>query len=135
MNTTASVTGLDIAKNVFVAVGREKEIEIKECATSGDMLKALKIERDENNCRKPFTPSEMERMKKLIEDQFKKEAKDRMKEGGKKGAPGKPVERVDQQSHPLDSKTRANEAIAEPLGTSRGTLERAEKAVMHCRSG
>lgn len=86
-------------------------------------MTALKIERDENSCRKAFTPSELVAMRRKIEGHFKDEAKERQ------------GERTDlkETSRPSGLEVKKNkqseDAIAEALGTSRGTLRRATKAV------
>src|SRR5262245_5259645 len=49
----------------------------------GDALLALRAERDENTCRKPFTPSEAVAIGQALEELEKAKAKERQKAGGR----------------------------------------------------
>ena len=67
-----------------------QSIEAKVVKTSAETIDALLMERDENDQRKPFTPSEAIAMKALIEDKYRGEARKREESGRKCGADNTP---------------------------------------------
>jgi N6-adenosine-specific RNA methylase IME4 len=87
-----------------------------------DTLRALKAENDENICRKNFLPSEAVAMGEAIEDVERKEARDRLKEGGRLG--GKGGGKLPQAS---TGKTR--DRVGAAVGLSGKTYERAKEVV------
>jgi N6-adenosine-specific RNA methylase IME4 len=77
-------------------------------------------EHDENNLRKPFTPSEAVAVTRALRDRIEQEAKERQREGGRSKASGKLPEAA-------KGETRAKLAAA--VGKGARTLEKAEAVV------
>jgi hypothetical protein len=93
--------------------------------TGTDALMLLQMERDENTCRKDFTPSEAVALGKAIEDLEKPQAKKRQAEKLKKGnAP--PV--VENCPHG-EGKGKTRDKVAEAVGMSGRTYEKAKRVV------
>ena len=85
-------------------------------------LALLKAERDENTCRKDFTPLEMVAMGKALEALEKPKAKERQQEHGKT-APGK-AKNTPGNFPEVNGRTR--EHVAEAVGVSDRTYEKAK---------
>lgn len=81
--------------------------------TLDDHLTLLRMERDENTCRKPLTPSEKARVASLIEQE---EAERAAKRRGKRGLS-------------KDEKGQTRDKIAKAVGTSGPTLDKIKKVV------
>jgi N6-adenosine-specific RNA methylase IME4/ParB-like chromosome segregation protein Spo0J len=77
-------------------------------------------EHDENNLRKPFTPSEAVAVARALRDRIEQEAKERQREGGRSKASGKLPEAE-------RGETRAK--LAKAVGKGARTLEKAEAVV------
>lgn len=99
-------------------------IEVAICTCNGldDVLRKLKAERDENTCRKAFTPSEGVQIGKLLEVLEKKLAEDRMKAGHNQHT--EPSDKL-----PEPSKGNTRDKVAEALGVSGSTYEKAKAVV------
>jgi len=68
----------------------QKNIDVLVCDALDDITKALQAERDENTCRKNFTPSEMVAMVKKLDEREREAAKERKKAGkGEHGGGGR----------------------------------------------
>jgi len=115
-------------------------IPITVSANSAETLQALKMERDENDQRKPFAPSEAVAMAKMIEDQVKREARDRQREAGgdRKSANSKIASGQLTGSDQPEPKTKSEQnraayesrsVIADAVGFTEATLRRAKTAV------
>jgi ParB-like chromosome segregation protein Spo0J len=100
-------------------------IEARIVDTANDTLDALLMESDENELRKPFTPSEAIAMKKMIEGKFKAEAKARQI-SGLNGVAEKP--RSGEISGTEKGDTRDKIAKAIGIGCS-FTMRQAQKVV------
>lgn len=103
------------------------DVAIYTCNGIDDALKRLKAERDENHCRKPWTPSEWVEIGKRLEVLEKKLAAERMaatqpKPGEKVGSQG-PAKFAD----PLKGESRKK--VADALGVSHATYEKAKAVV------
>jgi hypothetical protein len=95
------------------------------CIVSGsfdDTLAALRAERDENTCRKDFTPSEAVALGKDIEKMEKRAAKERQKRGGRAGGQAS-------GNLPEASKGQTRDKVAEVIGMSGRTYEKAKRVV------
>ena len=64
------------------------EVPVRVVDNLDDALLALRAERDENACRKEFTPSETARLAKTLQDLEKAKAKERQRAGGRAGGKG-----------------------------------------------
>jgi ParB family chromosome partitioning protein len=100
-----------------------------------DALKLLLAERDENLCRKDFSPFEMVEMKKRLDKLAKAEARKRQRAGGKhggktagrgRGKQGAKASGNFPEAYPEQSNGRAREQVAAVLGISDRSLEKAE---------
>ena len=113
-------------------IQNKKSIDVLVCDALDDITKALQAERDENTCRKNFTPSEMVAMVKKLDEREREAAKERKKAGkGEHGGGGrgnkKPSENFTEGlSH---ESPPARDRIAKAVGTSGVTYERAKKVV------
>ena len=87
--------------------------------TASDALKALKAERDENNCRKDFTHSEAVAVASGIEPLERAAAKERMIA----------AHSVENFSRLDDKPVRALDQVAAAVGMSRPTLQKAREVV------
>ncbi len=93
-----------------------------------DALLALRAERDENTCRKEFTPSEAVAIGKAIEELERPKAKERQKEHGKT-APGKPKNTGGNFPPVNEAKGKTRDKVAEAVGMSGRTYEKAKRVV------
>ncbi|MBX7071953.1 MAG: hypothetical protein K1X71_02295 [Pirellulales bacterium] len=86
--------------------------------------KLLLAERDENTIRKDFLPSEAVAIGGALEVYERKKAKERQREGGKKGgeSKGKALEN-------FATPSRATDKVAQAVGMSRPTYEKAKAVV------
>jgi ParB family chromosome partitioning protein len=98
------------------------EIDALTVDYQGDLVKALRAERDENTCRKPFTKSEMVAMAKMIRAYEDKAAAERRK---------KALQNRNNSSVKITEPEngRARDKVAAALGTNWKTLESAETVV------
>ena len=110
------------------------EAQVIEC--SDDLLRQLKIENDENTCRKDFTPSEAVEAAKYIKEALKETAQERKREGGKRGGEKSGETRRGETKHrgnlpyaSQDESARTDDVAAKSVGMSRRTLSKAEKVV------
>lgn len=96
-----------------------------------DILTALRMEREENTCRKDFLPSELAALAALIQGQYKAEAKERQRAGGEKGRANQGSLACDPQttSQTTSGPSRARDQIAEALGVSGATLDRVKRVM------
>lgn len=90
-----------------------------------EALKRLQAERDENNEREPFTPSEAVEMGKRLEALLKPEAEKRQAHGTT--APGKPANASGKLPEALTGDTR--DKVGEAVGLSGRTYEKAKAVV------
>lgn len=97
-----------------------KEIPATIAKTLDDVAKALRAERDENRCRKDFSPAEAVAMARALEPFEKSAATERMKAG-------KPPEKFSEGG-------KANDKIAEAVGMSTPTLTKAKAVVKAAES-
>lgn len=103
-----------------------KDIEATVATSLDSVEQALLAERDENTCRKDFTPSEAVAMAKALEPFEKKAAKERKAENGRisgRGHAGIGREKIT----PPIQKAKAADRVAEAVGMSRPTLDRATR--------
>jgi ParB-like chromosome segregation protein Spo0J len=99
-----------------------------------DALTALKAERDENTCRKPLAPSEAVSLGRAIEQLVAKEARRRQQEGGQKGGKESGKTRRGEKREacgnlPQASQARTRDKVAESVGMSARTYEKAKAVV------
>jgi ParB family chromosome partitioning protein len=87
-----------------------------------DAVAALEAERDENTCRKDFTPSEAAALGKKLEALAQREAKKRQQEGGRAGGKGS-------GKLPEASKGDTRDKVAEAVGMSGRTYEKVKQVV------
>jgi hypothetical protein len=105
-------------------------------------LLRLQAERDENTCRKDFTPEEAVAIKRAIEGKAKEEAKERQRkgaiEGGKQAGRGRPKEKASgkvPEGYSLEDMPLAGasgdtrDVVSTVVGVSSRTLEKAEAVV------
>jgi len=107
------------------------EIPVTVSACSADTLQALKMERDENDNREPFTPSESVAMAKLIEDQVKREAKERQlrtKENREKSCSGE-ISGTKNRTEQNRAESESRRIIADAVGMSDFTLRQAKSVL------
>lgn len=92
---------------------------------------ALEAERDENTCRKDFTPLEAASMAKSLRPRVKKEADVRKQEGQKSGGRGKKKleEKFSSSNGASGERARTQDKIAAAVGVSAPTLTKIEKVV------
>lgn len=86
-----------------------------------DVAKLLRAERDENTCRKDMLPSELASLGEALLAIEAERARERMANGGRVAAPGRPAERSGDVSGPLaDDMTygEARDAVGAALGMS-----------------
>lgn len=100
-----------------------KEISTTTAKNLEEIAAALRAERDENRCRKDFTPTEAAEMARALEPYEKKAAKEREREAGKIGG----QRGSEKFSNP--SAGRAADRVAEAVGMSRPTLTKARAVV------
>jgi ParB family chromosome partitioning protein len=98
------------------------EVAVHVVAELDDALAALRAERDENTCRKDFTPTERVALGEELEKLERAEAKRRQREGGRSG--GKAGGKLPQASA---GKTR--DKVAEALGTSGRSYEKTKVVI------
>jgi hypothetical protein len=87
-----------------------------------DALLTLRAERDENTCRKDFTPSEAVRIGTALEALEKEEAKERQKEGGRAGGKGS-------GKLPEAQTGDTRDKVAEAVGMSGRTYEKVKQVL------
>ena len=93
-----------------------------------DAVAWLVAERDENTCRKPFTPSEMVELGRALEALERPKALARKSEGGQMAGRGRPAEKVLRKcAEPIHETTRG--AVAKALGVSEAEYDRARRVV------
>jgi ParB family chromosome partitioning protein len=95
-----------------------------------DALAALRAERDENTCRKDFTPSEAVAIGKALEELERSKAKARMKEGGKAGGRGRPAKGETGSGKfpdPVADAGQTRDKVAEVVGMSGRTYYKAKE--------
>lgn len=99
-------------------------IEVAICTCNGldDALKRLKAERDENHCRKPWSPSEWVEIGKRIEAIEKPKAEERKTAGRNQHS-------EPEGNFPEASKGKTSDKVAEALGVSGKTYEKAKAVV------
>jgi ParB-like chromosome segregation protein Spo0J len=118
----------------FKRLGRET-IPIFIVTGLADAAAALRAERDENLCRKDFTPSEALALGKELEALERQEAKGRQQEGGKAGARstneklGRATEETAPGNLPEPDKGQTRDKVAEVVGMSGRTYEKAKQVV------
>lgn len=88
-----------------------------------DALTALVAERDENECRKPFTPSEMVELGRRLEELERPRAEERSRANLRHGNLPPRGDRPAPEGKPTTEK------VAQALGTSRRTYEKAKAVV------
>ncbi len=93
------------------------EIDTHVVAGLDDAAAILRAERDENTCRKPFTPSEEFSLYEALLTLESEAARERMSEGGK----------GEKLSHPLPEPKRARQAAAEAATGSPGRYKTLDK--------
>jgi ParB-like chromosome segregation protein Spo0J len=112
---------LVIGARRFFAAGilEWKEIPANVAINTADVLLALRAERDENTCRKDFTPSEAVALGNALEEMERKEAKKRQGGAGR------------DRSSKLDerSRGRTDEKVAEAVGMKKDTYRKAKAVV------
>jgi hypothetical protein len=96
-----------------------------------DAAALLRAERDESTCRKEFTPSEAVAIGTELEKIEKAKAKDRQKETQAK--PGQRVGTQGKEKFSTPDAGRATDKVAEAVGMSRPTYEKAKKVVEAAR--
>jgi ParB-like chromosome segregation protein Spo0J len=97
-------------------------------------LDLLQAERDENTCRKDFTPSEAVAIKRDIEDRLREAAKERQREGQKRGGAtggrGRSNRQVCEESAQTNGDAgKSRNQIAAAVGLSHDTLKKATAVV------
>jgi DNA modification methylase len=116
----------------FKKLGRT-DIPATVAKTLADALLKLKAERDENTCRKPFTPSEAVAMGEKLEGFKKPEAeaakKDGHKKGGKTAGRGRPKPTQKVAGKVPTSNGRVTDQVAPAVGMKRKTYEKAKAVV------
>ncbi len=83
------------------------------------------MESDENELRKPFTPSEAIAMKKLIEGKLKAEAKERQAEAGSGNLPNNKTRTSSAGTGGTSHERETRHKLAKAVGMSAGTMNRA----------
>jgi ParB-like chromosome segregation protein Spo0J len=97
-------------------------IDVTVVTTFSDAVSRLKAERDENTCRKDFTPSEAATLGKALEPLLRSEAKERQREGGRAGGKGS-------GKFPEASTGRTEDLVGEAVGMSGRTYQKAKAVV------
>jgi hypothetical protein len=99
-------------------------------------LDLLQAERDENTCRKDFTPSEAVAIKRDIEGRFKEDARKKQHEAGKYGQEGGRGKKKNPSADSAEGFSGANGALSETrnqiaaaVGLSHDTLKKATAVV------
>lgn len=105
-----------------------------------DAADLLRMERDENTCRKDMTPSEKIALGRALEELERPKAKARMSEAGKSSAPGRPADESPVRANePLCSRPApigdVREIVAPAVGMSTATYTRAKQLVTAAESG
>lgn len=114
-------------------IGREHiEVNVRNDFASAAAL--LIAERDENTCRKDFTPSEAVALGKKLEKLERPPARERMAEAGRSAAPGRPAERSG-ESPDLSAKGDTREKVGPAVGMSGRTYEKAKQVVEAAETG
>ncbi len=112
--------------------GREMiEVNVRDDLDSAVAL--LIAERDENTCRKDFTPSEMVAMGRRLEELERPAARERIAEAGRSAAPGRPAE--SSGDSPELSKGETREKVAAAFGVGGKKYEHAKKVVEAAEEG
>lgn len=105
-------------------------IDERRVQTGAETIDALLMESDENEQRKPFTPSEAIAMKRIIEGKYREEARKRAEAGRACGTESTPLGYISQGSKTRGITGRAREKLAEAIGLgSEFTVRGAEKVV------
>jgi ParB family chromosome partitioning protein len=122
-------------KRRLEAVKKLKWTEVPVHVVSGldDALQALRAERDENECRKPFTPSEAVRIGKVLKDLEREQARLRQQEAGARGHEGgrgreKPPGAICAEGSG-GRNGRSAKKVAEAVGMKESSFVKAEKVV------
>lgn len=106
------------------------QVPIRVVSNLEEELLFLKAERDENTCRKDFTPAEAVSVKRAIEEPLKKQAKERQAKAGPKEGPGKKKSASEKFPEALNGEQgETREQIAEVVGISHPTLRKAEEVM------
>jgi len=101
-----------------------------------DAAQLLRMERDENTCRKDMTPSEKVSLGCALEELERPKAKAAMSEAGRSAAPGRPAERSVLPNEPLQRKKYdVREDVAPAVGMSTATYSRAKQLVTAANNG
>lgn len=98
----------------------------------GDVLDAadlLRMERDENTCRKSMTPSELVAMGKKLEELERPKAAERQSEAGRQFGRGKTSDSSGSPEPKLSEHNRVRKVVADAIGMSTGTYYRAKSIV------
>ncbi len=113
----------------FRRLGR-KEIPARIVSNLDELSLLLQAERDENTCRKEFTPEEAVHLGKRIEKEFKPKAQERKRSGGgdKTSEKGRAL-RVNYPKRSQDESKRTLSQAADASGMGRSSYERAKKVV------
>jgi ParB-like chromosome segregation protein Spo0J len=95
--------------------------------TADDLVQQLKVERDENTCRKDFLPTEALAVGKAIEERLAKEAKERQAAAGPREGRGKKTGSGN-FPEPVNGKAgQTRDKVGESVGMSGKTYEKAKK--------
>lgn len=105
-----------------------KEVDVREIQSLDDLLLALRAERDENTCRKDFTPSEAVAIGREIEGMEREEARKRQQEHGGT-APGRRKENTCGKLPQAVEPGKSRDKTAEAVGMSGRTYEKAKAVV------
>lgn len=123
----------------FKRLGRA-DIPVTVAETLTDAVGLLKAERDENVCRKPFTPGEAVEMGLMLEKLLKPKARERQQSGksedGTGGGRGKKAEKpganLAQGKGRESGKTRTQ--VADAVGMKRSNFEKAKRVVERAKA-
>lgn len=96
-----------------------------------DAASLLRMERDENECRKPMTPSERVSLGRALEELERPKARERLSAAGQSSAPGRPAETSVRPNEPFD----VREVVAPAVGMSTATYSRAKQIVAAAEQG
>lgn len=107
----------------FKQLGR-KRVPTYVVESLDDALTLLLAERDENTCRKDFTPMEVYAVDQRLRPLEEKAAKERMSDGGKEAGRGRQRKGGAKLAPP---KVKSRDLIARAAGVSHGTLEKIRK--------
>jgi ParB/RepB/Spo0J family partition protein len=115
----------------LIKLGR-KNVAVRIAEELRDAVEMLRAERDENTCRKDFTPREAVAIGKAIEELEKPKAKERQSEGGKKAGKGRPATEKTGGGNlpqPNGDTGKTRDKVAEAVGMSGRTYEKAKRVV------